>query len=196
MLLNSKVSSFASDFIMKRLSHPSIILLMLSMAFICMVLISIFFFDNVGENGLKELYKDVLKQLLTHMTYHIKQGSGTLLKFETTEFDALFGNMQIGYQIASAKVMNFKRGKELTSEIRHFVKNQRVDVPEKCIKIQFSTSRIYPSLLVGIVDQLNMDKLSSEKQAVLSIGLPTVIAENYLASIVTSMLTAVTGLNS
>ena len=49
--------------------------------------------------------------------------------------------------------------------------------------------------MVGIVDGLNMDKLFSEKQAI-STTILTGTAGNHLASIATSMWTAMTGLTS
>ena len=153
-----------------------------------------FIFDDVGKNGLNELYKDVPDLLLTYMTDHIKRVSGDSLRTETEKVDDLFGNMQISYQMNTGKFMNFKQGQELASGIKHFLKHQRPDVPEKCFEVHFSTSRIYPSLVVGVVDGLNMDELFSRKQAVPTTPSPTTTAGNHLASIATSMLTAVTGL--
>ena len=63
------------------------------------------------------------------------------------------------------KFMNFKQVQELVTGMRHFIKNQHIDVSEKSIVIQFSTSKKIPSLVAGIVDRLNIDKLFSEKQA-------------------------------
>ena len=154
-----------------------------------------FIFDDVGKNGLNELYKDVPDLLLTYMTDHIKRVSGDSLRTETEKVDDLFGNMQISYQMNTGKFMNFKQGQELASGIKHFLKHQRPDVPEKCFEVHFSTSRIYPSLVVGVVDGLNIDKLFSQKQAV-----PTTpslrTTGNHLATIATTMSTTVTGLTS
>ena len=93
--------------------------------------------------------------------------------------------------------MIFKRGQELASDIVHFIKNQRDDVPAKCIEILLSTTRIYPSL-IGIVDGLNMDKLFSNEQA---IPAPTTLtatatAVTCLATIASTMSTAVSGVTS
>ena len=65
-----------------------------------------------------------------------------------------------------------------------------------CLEIQFITSRIYPSP-VGIVDGLNIDKLFSSRQAIpASSSTAAATAETHLATIATTMLTAVTGLTS
>ena len=122
-----------------------------------------FLFDDVETNGLKELYKDIPKRLLTHMTDCIKQVSGALLRTGTEKVETLFGNIQISYQMDTGKFMNFKQGQELASGIKYLLKYQRPNVWENFLEIQFSTSRIYPSLVAGIVDGLNMDKLSSKK---------------------------------
>ena len=56
-----------------------------------------FIFDDVGTNGLKELYKDAPDCLLAHMIAHIKQESGATTRDETKKVDTLFGKMQISY---------------------------------------------------------------------------------------------------
>ena len=122
-----------------------------------------FLFDNVAANGLNKLYKDALKRLLMHMTDHIKRMSGAITTTEMEKVDNLFCAMHISYLMSNSKFKNFKRGQELATWIRHFIRNQCIDVPEKCLEIQFSTSRIFLSLVVGIVDGLNMNKLFCEK---------------------------------
>jgi len=52
-----------------------------------------FIFDDVGMNGLKELYNDAQDRLLAHMVEHIRQESGATTRDETKKVDALFGNM-------------------------------------------------------------------------------------------------------
>ena len=106
-------------------------------------------------------------------------------------------HMLLSYRKANGSYVYFERGQELASAIQYFVKNPRHDVPSKCLEIQFSTSRIYP-FPVGIVDGLNIDKLSSNKQA---IPVPTTstaaaTAETHLATIATTMSTAVSGVTS
>ena len=64
------------------------------------------------------------------------------------------------------------------------------------MEILFSTSNIYPSLVVGAVDGSKMDELFSTKQPVSTPSTPSSAATNHLASIATTMSTAVTGLTS
>mmetsp|Transcript_12790 Transcript_12790/g.12601 ORF Transcript_12790/g.12601 Transcript_12790/m.12601 type:complete len:133 (-) Transcript_12790:36-434(-) len=108
--------------------------------------------------------------------------------------------MDISYVLTTGKVMNFKRGQDLANGMLHFMKYQRPDVPTTCMEILFLTSNIYPSLVVGVVDGLNMDELFSSKQPVpnlsSSFSAARTAAGNHLASIATTMLTAVTGFTS
>ena len=135
-------------------------------------------FKDVATNGLTELYKDEPEHLLAYTVTHIKYEFGVTTRTET------------------GGIVNFKQGQELATRIRHYIRHQRLDVLAKCLETLVSTSRIFQSLVVGVVDELYMDKLFSEKQAV-PITISTITtARNHLASIVTTMLTAVTGLTS
>ena len=91
---------------------------------------------------------------LVSLSYHRK--SRVLLVVLLFEFqqkvDVLFGIMQISNKIQNNSVVNFKRSQELATGIKYFIKHQRPDIPEKYLEIQFSTSRIFPSLVTGIVD--------------------------------------------
>ena len=60
--------------------------------------------------------------------------------------------------------MNFQRGQDLGNGIVHFIKQQRVEVLSKCMEVLFLTSNIYSSLVVGVVDGLKMDELSTSRQ--------------------------------
>ena len=109
----------------------------------------------------------------------------------------MFKPMLLSYKLGNSKYTYFKRGQELVSEFQYFLKNQRPDVPSKCLEIQFTTSRIYPSP-VGIVDGLNMNKLFSSEQdiPVPSASIATATAGTHLTTITTMMLTVVSGVTS
>ena len=115
---------------------------------------------------------------------------------ETDKIDKLFGKMEISYALNTGKIVNFKRGQDLANGMVHYIKHQRPEIPEKCIEKLFSTSNIYPSLVVGVVDGLNMDELFSKKKAVPTTPSSATTAGNHLATIATIMSTAVTGLTS
>ena len=80
----------------------------------------------------------------------------------------------------------------------YFTKHQYPDVPVKCMEILFSTSNIYPSLVVGVVDGLKMDELFFSRQPLPSAPTlaATTAAGTHLASIATTMSSAVTRLTS
>ena len=96
----------------------------------------------------------------------------------------------------NGSIINFKRGQELATGMVHFIKNQRDDVPAKCMEVLLSISKIYPSP-IGIVDGLNMDQLFSNQQAIPPPTQATVAAANtagnHLASIANTISTAVSG---
>ena len=104
--------------------------------------------------------------------------------------------MEISYALTSGKIVNFRRGQDLASGMVHYIKNQRPEIPTKCMEILFSTSNNYPSLVVGAVDGPDMDELFSTKQPVPNPSSSPSAANNHLASIATTMLTALTGLTS
>ena len=128
-------------------------------------------FDDVGTNKQQELFKDAPQRLLAHMVDHIKLDHIKLVsgatnrasRSKTDKIDKLFGKMGISYQLTNGKVVNFQRGQDLATRIMHFIRTQRPDVLGKCMEILFLTSNIYPSLVVGAVDGLNMDELFSAK---------------------------------
>ena len=107
--------------------------------------------------------------------------------------------MQLSYTMQNHIIVYFQQGQELATAISHCIKYQRPDVPKKCLEIQFATSRIYPSLVTGIVNGLNMDELFSSPQAVPvppSLTTTAAITGTHLATIATTISTAVTGLTS
>ena len=73
----------------------------------------------------------------------------------------MFGTIQLSYTIQNHTVVYFKQDQELATIISHSIKHQRPDVLKRCLEIQFATSIIYPSLVVGVVDGLSMDQLFS-----------------------------------
>ena len=85
------------------------------------------------------------------MIDHIKSVSGASTRGNTTKVDKLFSTMLMSYQKHTGKIVNFQRGQELATGMVHFIKNQRDDVPAKCMEVQLSISKIYPSP-IGIVD--------------------------------------------
>ena len=157
-----------------------------------------FLFDVVPTNEHTELFKDAPKQLLDYMIGHIKTESGSVgTQSKTDKVETLFKTIQLSYKMQNNRVMIFIRGQELASDIQHFLKHQRDDVPTKCTEILLLTTRIYPSP-IGIVDGLNMDKLFSSKQAIPAPTTPTAAAtaRTHLATIATTMSTAVSGVTS
>ena len=105
--------------------------------------------------------------------------------------------MQLTYTMQNKNVIYFKRVEELVEATVHFLKHQRPEVPSKCLEIQSTTSRIYPSP-IGIVDGLNMDKLFSSEQVIPAPTSSTAAATagTHLATIATTMSTAVSGVTS
>ena len=155
-----------------------------------------FIFDDVPTNGQTELYKDAPKRLKDYMITRIKTGCKLVSKSETEKVDDLFQTMQLNYKMINGKYVYFKQRQELATAIQYFLKNPRPEVPSKCMEIQFTTSRIYPSLVASVVDGLDMDDLFSAKQPVPTSSFIPSATNNHLASIATTMSTAVTGLTS
>ena len=116
------------------------------------------------------------------------------------KIETLFGKMEISYALNTGKIMNFCRGQDLANGMMHYIKHQRPEIPNKCMEILFSTSNIYPSLVVGAVDGLDMTELFSSKPALPSSTttgtIAATVAGNHLATIATSMSTIGTGLTS
>ena len=155
-----------------------------------------FLFDDVTTNGQTELHKDASKRLLDYMITHILTESGATTRGETEKVEKLFKTMLLSYKMSNGKHSYFKRGQDLALAIIYSLQNKRQDVPEKCLEVQFSLSRIYPSL-IGIVDGLNMNKLFSSEQAITALTMTaTVTAGNHLATIANTMSTAVSGVTS
>ena len=142
-----------------------------------------FLFNDVTANGQTELYKDAPKRLLEYMIAHIKTESGASIRAEMEKIEKLFETMLLSYKMKHCNIMFFKRGQELALGMIHFIKNQRDDVPAKCMEVLLSTSRIYPSP-IGIVDGLNMNKLFISEQAISpsTMTTATVTAGNHLAT--------------
>ena len=110
--------------------------------------------------------------------------------------DTLFGIMQISFvQQNGLLVVHFICGQDLARGIIHALKHQHANVPEKCLKVQFSTSRIFPTLS-GMVGGLNMDELFDKNQAAPITTTSTPGNDANLASIATSMLTAISSKNA
>ena len=99
------------------------------------------------------------------MIDHIKSESEASTRGNTTQVDELFSTMLMSYKTKTPKVICFKRGQELATGMVHFIKNQRDNVPAKCMEVLLSISRIYPSP-IDIVDGLNLNKLFSSEQAI------------------------------
>ena len=155
-----------------------------------------FLFDDFTANGQTELYKDAPKRLLDYLIDHIKTKSGASTRGNTAQVQKLFEEMLLSYKMKNGQVISFQRGQELATGMVHFIKNQRDDVPAKCMEVLLSISTIYPSP-TGIVDGLNMDKLFSSEQAIppptQATANSTVTAGTHLASIANTMSTAVSG---
>ena len=132
------------------------------------------------------------------MITHIKTESGSIgTRSKTDQVEKLFKTIMMSYKMNNDKYMYFKQGQEIATVIQYFLKYQRDHVPSKCLEIQFTTSRIYPSP-VGIMDGLNISKLFSSEQAIpaSSALTATATAGTHLATIATTMLTAIIGLTS
>ena len=157
-----------------------------------------FLFDDVTTNGQTEFHKDAPKRLLDYMIGHIKKESGSVgTRSMTKKVDNFFKSMLMSYKTKNGKYVYFKQGQELATAMILFIKNQREDVPERCMEILLSTTRIYLSP-IGIMDGLNMDKLFSSEQAIPAptTTTTTATAGTHLATIANTMSTAVSGVTS
>ena len=95
-----------------------------------------FLFDDIAANQQTELHKDAPKRLLNHMIDHITRESGTGgTRSKTDKVESLFKTMILSYKMKNGTIVKFKRGQDLATGMVHFIKNQRDDVPTKCIEV-------------------------------------------------------------